>query len=193
MVTDFPTPAVTPPNWGQQLIDAIVSRYTDRVSVDNTQNDQLDALEEKGTVAYAQNTSAIGHSNLTSLTVVPAMNLIVEPTDGDIWIRWGAYLGNAVVGAGWMLMQLFEIDNDANVTLLSTSLNREYADGFVNAFAAQASGEYRIGPVTTVRNFYLATQTWQEAGSSYASYLVNSYPSAPGVEAAKTWMAAIAQ
>lgn len=194
-VTPYPEPGVTTgPAWAQMNNEAIESRYQDAL----TRIEEASEIEQKrtGTLAYSEKTTGTA-GLVTTITTsgveVAGMILTVEPTDADVWLKWGASPGISVVGAGFLSLRLVEVFDAGTFTYLKAPINRQYAAGVVTAFADTFDSEHRIGPVEATRQFYLSAVLFREAGSSLAAYLCDSYNNGAGAELAKTWMAAVAQ
>lgn len=128
----------------------------------------------------------------TTSTPIPGMIGTVEPTEDDVWLKWGASIGISTVGAGLITMRLIEVLDSGSIAYKSGPIVREVAAGFVTAFGPTIRGEWRLGPTDVSRQFYCDTILAREAGSGLAAYLCDSYPNGAGAELAKTWFAAVA-
>lgn len=182
------------------LQDNIDAEQSARETADNGLSGRLDVVEaaqavRKGTLFYTENTCSLAGLVTTITTVatpIPGMVGVIQPTTADVWLRWGANIGISVVGAGLVTMRLYEITDAGTALVKSGPIVREVAAGFVTAFGPTISGQWRLGPTTTTRQFYCDVILAREAGSSLAAYLLNSYNNGAGAELAKTWFAAVA-
>lgn len=147
--TNLPTPAVTPANWGQQLLDAIVERLT-------------------GSMAYATNESAVGTTFGTAATAIPGLTIAIPATAADVVIEWGVTLQLVTAGQGAAFTLLYETTTGTAVGLDSVWTHcRDNAYPTTTSWACH-SMRSRVGPSDTSRVFAIYGQVVREAGSSLA-------------------------
>lgn len=176
-VTALPTPGVTPPNWGQQLNDAITSRYDDRVAVDDELQELIPAGVELASaeVAYSFATT-FAVFNATAAAVVGAM-IIVPPTVGPVRLEYGGDVLITTAGAGLLQIQVWEGVGSFTVptftSMPTTAANVSIFAGYSgNGFPMR--GVRRLDPSAVDRTFFLAATLYRDGGSGLTAALPNT-------------------
>lgn len=176
-VTSLPTPGVTPPNWGQQLNDAITSRYDDRVAVDDELTELIPAGMELASAEVLYNFPvAFAVSPATATGVIGAM-IIVPPTTGPVELQWGGDAAIGTAGAGMLQLQVWEgvgsftipyfTNFPATVDFVSTGTG---SSG--NGLPLRASK--RIDGSTVDRTFFLGAILYRDTGSGLVATMKNN-------------------
>lgn len=177
-VTALPTPGVTPPNWGQQLNDAITSRYDDRVVVDDELQELIPAGMElaSSTVSYTFATS-FSVSPATATAIIGAV-IIVPPTDGPVRLEYGTDALITTAGAGLLQLQVWQ--DTGGVFTVPTFTSVPVTAANVSIFTGYSGngfpmrGVRRLDPSAVDRTFFLALILYRDGGSGLAAGVPSS-------------------
>lgn len=176
-ITPWPTPGVTPPNWGQQLIDAAQSRIDERVAVDDELTELIPAGMELASaeVAYSFGTT-FAVSPATAAAVIGAM-IIVPPTIGPVLLQWGGDAAIGTAGAGLLQLQVWEgvgsftVPYWTNIGVVAANVSTGTGS---SGNGLPLRGSKRLDPSTVDRTFFLAAQSYRDTGSGLVATMKNN-------------------
>lgn len=155
----------------------------------NLQAAQAAALTNQlGTLAYAENTTGVVTAvPANGNTVVPGTQIVVPPTNRDVWIEWEGLMVITTAGEGNLQLACYETTGAAVLRGAAVEACGATSPAATNSF--RLPGKCKVGPSSSVRNFELRVSRFPIAASGLAANLYNGV----AVNGWSTWITAEAR
>lgn len=175
-----------------QYKTSLESDLASKVGTNGPLDAALDArylLGASGLLAYAENKTGVGATFPTGSNWgnIVGCQILVPPTESDVYIFWKAAIGLSVAGQGQIYTGVWDVTgaNDFVVSCKGWVFSRFYTNSIVGPKEAYHHGFTNIGKSDINRSFQLSGLTVQE-GSSLSGYSRNTND-----DYDKSWMAAV--